>query len=84
MARVIEQRLDGGNDRAAGGWLQLADNCRNCIEDLIDAMVDRTGALIGFAAEKGRKTQTGAIPTYLAILTGGFFFLLLTLIIGMF
>ena len=82
VARVAEQRLDERVHRMADGWLQLADAFRRRLEALIDAGVDRVGALIGAAADKGRKTQTGAIPTYLSMLTAGFFCLWLILIIG--
>jgi NADH:ubiquinone oxidoreductase subunit 5 (subunit L)/multisubunit Na+/H+ antiporter MnhA subunit len=84
VARVFDRRIDRGVDWTAGGWLHLAHDFRSRLEEWIDTVVNRIAALIGFAAEQGRKAQTGAIPTYLAILTGGFFFIWLSLIFGKF
>lgn len=82
VARIFERKLDNRVDDTAEGWLRLAGQFRNRIETAIDLLVDTAAAATGAAAKKSRTTQTGAVPTYLAVLAGGFFFILLTFIFG--
>ena len=81
-ARVFEQKLDNRVHDTAEGWLRLASNFRNRIETAIDFLVDAAAAATGSAGKKSRTAQTGAVPTYLAILAGGSFFILLIFIFG--
>ncbi len=81
-ARIFERKLDNRVDDTAEGWLRLAGQFRSRIEVAIDFLVDAAGVATGSAAQKSRAAQTGAVPTYLAILAGGFFVILLTFIFG--
>jgi len=83
VARIFEGRLDDRIDATARGWLRMARRSRDRIEVAVDRLVDAAGEAIGTAAQRSRVAQTGAVPTYLALLAGGFFFIWLILIIGM-
>ncbi len=82
FARLLEFRLDQYIEGSAGVGLWLAEYFRKLIESAIDSVVDRFGSGTSSAGTRSRRIQTGAVPTYLAYLAGGFVLFFLTFIIG--